>query len=197
MQPNIPATGYQASYWGVSSASRSKNIIPLVLHVLCLVLHVLCLVLHVLYPPVFYPYFFYPQLFFAHPFFLPHFILNFGFLPVLLKSLSSGKFYDLSESRKPKAESQKPRAESREPRAESRFNMRFVWFSWDLVVLPMCCRCIPALRGPRREPPCIDGWDGWMDGLVRTCFCFAYFSETKNFEQNGGISRKCCLKFQY
>ena len=57
--------------------------------------------------------------FFAHLFFLPYFIFNPTFLPALLKSWSSGKFYYLSESRKPKAESQKPRAESREPRAES------------------------------------------------------------------------------
>ena len=60
-----------------------------------------------------------------------------------------------------------------------------------------------ALRGPRREPACIDGWmdgwmdgwvmgdgwmgdgwvmdgwmDGWMDGLVSTCFCSAYISKT-------------------
>ena len=113
MQPNIPATGYQASYWGVSSASRSKKIIPLVLHVLCLVLHVLGLVLHVLCLVL-------HVLLFLPTFFLPYFIFNPTFLPALLKSWSSGKFYYLSESRKPKAESQKPRAESREPRAESR-----------------------------------------------------------------------------
>ena len=47
---------------GVSSTSRNKTIIPLVLHILCLVLHILCLVLlhvlcqvlHVLYPPLFF-----------------------------------------------------------------------------------------------------------------------------------------------
>ena len=140
-----------------------EPIIPLVLHVLSLGLHVLCLVLHVLYPPpLFYPYFFYPQLFCANPFFLHHFIFNPTFLPALLKSWSSGKFIDLSESRKPKAESQKPRAESRKQRAV------LIWdlfdFSWDLVVLAMFCRCIPALRGPRREPPCIDGMVVVMDG---------------------------------
>ena len=110
-------------------------------------------------PTFFTPSFFVPTLFFLH-----HFIFNPTFLPALLKSWSSGKFIDLSESRKPKAESQKPRAESRKQRAV------LIWdlfdFSWDLVVLAMFCRCIPALRGPRREPACIDGWmvDGWMDG---------------------------------
>ena len=32
-----------------------------------------------------------------------------------------------------------------------------------------CWTVTPALRGPRREPTCIDGWvmgDGWMDGWV-------------------------------
>ena len=53
--------------------------------------------------------------FFCPPFFLAYFIFNPTFLPALLKSWSSGKFYYLSESRKPKAESQKPRAESQEP----------------------------------------------------------------------------------
>ena len=74
--------------------------------------------------------------------------------------------YQKAESRKPKAKSQEPRAKSREPRAVLILDL--FDFSLDLVVLPMCCRCIPALRGPRREPPCIDGWmgDGWMDGWV-------------------------------
>ena len=66
--------------------------------------------------------------FFCPPFFLPYFIFNPTFLPALLKSWSSGKFYYLSESRKPKAESQKPRADSQEPIAKNRFNMRCVWF---------------------------------------------------------------------
>ena len=51
---------------GVSSASRRKTIIPLVLQVLCLALHVLCVVLHVLYPP---PLCFLPPLIFTLTFF--------------------------------------------------------------------------------------------------------------------------------
>ena len=72
------------------------------------------------------------------------------------------------------------------------FFLRFIRFSLRCGSPSICSRSFSALRGPRREPTCIDGWDGWMDGmdgmdgmgwmgwdgLVRTCFCFTYFSKT-------------------
>ena len=61
----------------------------------------------------------------------------------------------------------------------------FVWFRTFIIrnwcfVFPLYAAVTPALRGPRREPACIDGWmgDGWMDGLVSTWFFSAYFSKT-------------------
>ena len=164
------------------------QVLCLVLHVLCPVLYVLCLVLHVLYPhpSVFYPHLFLPLLFFNPHLFLTHLFLthhffNTTFLPALLWSWSSVKFSDWSESRKPKAESWKPKAKSREPRAD------LIWdlfdFPWDVVILPIRCRSIPALRGPRREPACIDGWWWWwwwMDGHaeVKKNMIFGNFSKT-------------------
>ena len=69
--------------------------------------------------------------------------------------------------------------------------LRFIRFSLRCGSPSICSLSFPALRGPRRSPTCIDGWDGWdgmdgmgwmgwdgMDGLVRTCFCFTYFSKT-------------------
>ena len=103
----------------------------------------------------------------------------FRFLVIWLKNRS--------ESRKPKAESRKVKAESQEPRAESQFNLRFVKFS---------LRCgNPSYTLPEYSSPpgsqararlywrmgWMDGWDGWMDGLVSTCFCSAYFSKTTKY----------------
>ena len=99
---------------------------------------------------------------------LVHFVTSTFFCPIsFLTLLFTRTFKKLVESkiiriiRKPKAESRKPKAESREPRAV------VIWdlfdFSRDLVMLSVRCRSILALRGPRREPACIDGWDG-MDG---------------------------------
>ena len=47
--------------------------------------------------------------------------------------------------------------------------LRIIRFSLRCGSLSICSRSFPALRGPRREPTCIDGWDGmdgWMDGWV-------------------------------
>ena len=50
------------------------------------------------------------------------------------------------------------------------FFLRFFRFSLRCGSPSICSRCFPALRGPRREPTCIHGWDGmgwdgWMDGM--------------------------------
>ena len=47
--------------------------------------------------------------------------------------------------------------------------LRFIRFSLRCGSPSICSRSFPALRGPRREPTCIDGWDGmdgWMDGWM-------------------------------
>ena len=44
------------------------------------------------------------------------------------------------------------------------FFLRFVRFSLRCGSPSICSRIFPSLRGPRREPTCIDGWMGWMDG---------------------------------
>ena len=66
------------------------------------------------------------------------------------------------------------------------FFLVLIWdlfdFTWDLVSFLYVAGRSSHLRGPRREPACIDGWmDGWwMDGRAAEVEKITYF---KNFSK--------------